>query len=649
MYYRILIGFLLITYSIFSSDQSSAQQAVPVSGKSYIEHTVVKSETLFSICQKYKVSHQQIIDANPGMSSFLKAGTKVKIPVKTIEATPVTIEKNPVKRSAEEFYYHKVTASQTIYSITKQYHISEKELMDHNPALTNGLKSGQVLKIPVHPIASNEIDNSKVLNGKDSENKPELITHQVVSGETLFSLEKQYAISHEEMLKYNPSLQDGLKAGMMLKIPVTFSSKNDESKSDSPSPNLPIALKGNCLPIKDGNNIKFKAALLLPFNLKENDHLNKIGANNSSFLSQIKVNTAILTKLGDTTNLVGSTNIDPKVEGFIEFYEGALLAIDSLKEMGMKIELLVFDCSDNLLIDEILRLKEMKEVNLIIGPVYPEFQELVSNFAAENHIPMVSPLSTNGNFEMTNPWYIKVNPTRNYQIDQSLNYIVDEFTNKNFILLHIVENSNSTEAKLGELIKNKLSVRSSKLFHEYDFQHKGINSIKPLLDESGENIFFIPTDNEAQASLAITNLNGLAENYNIVLMATPTISKMKSIQTENFHKVRLRYLNPYFIDYSKPLVRRFISHYRETFYGEPTQFSHQGFDLTYYFLSAMFRYGADFKNCLADYSMELTQMNFHFMKVNGGEGLMNQSLFISAYERNFDILNFGTYSTPHQY
>ena len=117
---------------------------------------------------------------------------------------------------------------------------------------------------------------------------------------------------------------------------------------------------------------------------------------------------------------------------------------------------------------------------------------------------------------------------------------------------------------------------------------------------------------------------------------------MQSISIENYHHVRLRYLSPYFTDYKRPLVRRFVAQYRDIFSAEPSRFSFQGYDVSFYFLSALSRYGKDFRNCLPDFPMELTQMNFNFERVSPMGGFMNKSLLITSYERNFDILDYGS-------
>jgi hypothetical protein len=195
------------------------------------------------------------------------------------------------------------------------------------------------------------------------------------------------------------------------------------------------------------------------------------------------------------------------------------------------------------------------------------------------------------------------------------------------------------------LCKEKLTTKTTKnLFHEYNLQ-QGINPVIPLLSETEENVFMIPTDNEAQVSVAVTNLTALAEHYNIVLLGTQALSKLKSIQTENYHRVRLRYLSPYFVDYNQPLVRRFVGRYREMYSAEPSQFSFQGFDVAYYFMNALFTYGRDFRSCLPDYHMALTQMSFNFEKSAPMGGYTNHSLFVNSYERNFDVLNLRTFES----
>ena len=713
-----LVAVICLFVLVFSvPNPCFSQKQVEISGVKYIIHTVGKNESVFSLCQKYKVSQKDILQANPGISGIVKAGSTVKIPIAVVAPEPKKQE--PVAQAQpaieEEYYYHKVAPKQTLVTIARQYGITANDLIRNNPELTKGIVPGQVLKIPVSITNAEEQKTNE--NSANQFDVSEYSVHPVVSGETLYSLEQRYGVSHDDMLKFNPLLANGLKAGMKLKIPAKTavvatapvaepvlapndvamskyrvekgetlfslaarfgvdvaeikkvnpslfsrslesgeiilipqqsSGKNQNSGKTEPSQTITVTEINSeppqdCDPI-NAKNQKYKAALLLPLYLAGNDNPEPTSFSNAILLSKISITKPVVPNPTDTTVVLNGANIDQKALGFLEFYEGALLALDSLQRKGMNVELYVFDVSNQKMINALVQMDEFRDLNLIIGPVYPELQETVASFAAKNRIPMISPLASTGNLEQNNSWYFKVNPSREYQIEQTALYVADELRDKNFIMLQVSGNSNSADAQLAKLCKEKLTIdnKESK-FQEYNLQQLGINSLKPLLADSAENIFIIPTDNEAQVSVAVTNLTALAERYNIVLLGTQMLSKLKSIQTENYHRIRLRYLSPYLVDYNRHPVRRFVGQYREMFAAEPTQFSFQGFDVTYYFLSALYRYGKDFRNCLPDYHQELTQMNFNFEKVAPMGGYANHSLFVTGYERNFDVLNLGVF------
>jgi LysM repeat protein/ABC-type branched-subunit amino acid transport system substrate-binding protein len=661
---KLFFTICLFALFILNSQPGFSQKEVEISGVKYLLHTVKKGETAFSLCQKYNITQNGLIEANPGMTAILKAGSTVKIPIKNevAEQKPEPGRVNAVVPEPE-FYYHKVNKNQTILSITRQYGISANDLIRFNPEITNGLVVGQVLKVPVKAEDSADTtvqSEAKSQNLKTSNSEPPsedgFIFHSVVAGETLYALGQKYGVTQEELIVLNPFLEKGLQTGTKLKIRVKNNISNGIEEVTKPKLTEVVekqteTVLENCIPIVGKNAKKYNVGLLLPLYLQGNDKINSSDLNSAELLSKIdfsKTISKLPVIITDSTAVFAGANIDQRAESFLEFYEGALLAIDSLQEKGMNIELYVFDVTNQTMINGLLQLEVFRDLDLIIGPVYPELQESVASFAAKNRIPMVSPLASNGNFEESNSYYFKVNPTREYQIEQTAKYIADKFNDKNFILLPMTGGSNSAEAKLAGLGKEKLLAtrqllkNKKDLFHEYSFQNQGLTELNPLLDPTGENVFIIPTDNEAQVSVAVTNLNALAENFDVVLIGTSNLTKLKSIQTENYHHVRLRYLSPTFIDYTKPLVRRFIGQYRETFSDEPSQFSYQGFDVAYYFLSALFRYGKDFRSCLPSYPMELTQTDFSFGRVTPMGGYMNQGLFVTAYERNYDILNYGT-------
>ena len=85
------------------------------------------------------------------------------------------------------FFTHTVEAGETVYSISKIYHVSTEDIYTLNPETRNGLRSGTTLKIP-----QNKADQ------KFSR------FHTIAKGETLYQLTQLYKVSAEEICLANP-------------------------------------------------------------------------------------------------------------------------------------------------------------------------------------------------------------------------------------------------------------------------------------------------------------------------------------------------------------------------------------------------------------------------------------------------------------
>ena len=61
----------------------SAQELVVIGGVKYAIHDVAKGETLYSLSRKYGVTVDDIKSANEALAAGLKAGQRIKIPMKS--------------------------------------------------------------------------------------------------------------------------------------------------------------------------------------------------------------------------------------------------------------------------------------------------------------------------------------------------------------------------------------------------------------------------------------------------------------------------------------------------------------------------------------------------------------------------------------
>ncbi|WPO77270.1 LysM peptidoglycan-binding domain-containing protein [Flavobacterium sp. KACC 22761] len=167
---------------------------------SFIEHKIQKGETAYFIAQKYKVSVDEIFKFNPESQNGIKDNQIIKIPVHSSE-----------KIKSDQQITHIVGEKETLYGLSKKYHVSQEALQEANKEiLASGLQVGQELVIPQNSSNLSKIENINTLKA----------SHLVVAKESLFSIARQYNVSVEDLENLNKDiLINGLQIGQTISIP----------------------------------------------------------------------------------------------------------------------------------------------------------------------------------------------------------------------------------------------------------------------------------------------------------------------------------------------------------------------------------------------------------------------------------------------
>ncbi len=595
-------------------------------------HKVTGDDTLYSLSKKYDRSISSILELNPEAEEGLKIGMEIRIPE---EKKEVIVER--VSVTQEGFFTHLVESGETFWQLERRYGTSRGELVHYNPVLKRGLMAGLRIQVPARHIPDVQLANV---------DESQFEKHPVKAGETLYNLATVFETKISEIKKVNPVLAyRGLIAGETILIPqkdvvqpLPVRAVVEEAElSEDCNPNFGAAFKN------------YKVGLLLPLYLEANDTVNHVKLT----LEEIKEDSLLTVQYADalegkrdTFSIREEKIIYPRSANFMHFYEGVLLAVDSLQRAGMNVKLQVYDTNqDQQVIDSLILLDEFRNLDLIIGPVFPHLQKTVAGFAGKNRIPMVSPLSSGGDLEKNNPYYFKVNPNKDLLIRNTARYLAEEFFDKNLIVLQMGEYKHLPEADLVKLSREKFfstgfnTEANDVLFREYDFQKEGFWGLPRILSKNRENVFIIPSQTEAQISVAISNLNSVAEEYPVTLVGMSNYQRYRSIQPEYYHHVKLHLLSPYFAEYCSPQTNDFIYRFRNEFKAEPNQFSFQGYDVGLYFMSALYKYGKDFADCLSSHHVNLTQGDFKFEKQSRFGGYMNQGLYVVSYNPDYTITN----------
>ena len=657
----------------------------------FIEHKVTQGESVYSITKHYNIEPKELISSNPDLIFGLKVGQVLRIPVasqpseNTQSVTQVTTDQYQTVLVPQEpfFIIYTVKRRETLYSISRQFGITEEDIIQYNPEAKRGIKRRQVLRIPdredlalikaLEQKQNHEEDPLTIAN----ESFSSFFIYTVRSTDTFWELEKRYRMSQEDIIRFNPFLQDGLIAGMNLQIPIekipkitvfpinTYRFRNytamegETVYSMASRFGITVSELKRFNPVLRYRHVINGDQILLPDVCFEEYVGERRTFNSLAYDIEIiyhdyvdcQPNTLATGKLYTIGLLVPfylseSDNINRSVN-YLHFYEGLSLAVDSLQRAGMRVQLRVFDTEQSRYnVESLVNSGKLDNLDLIIGPFFTDLQAIVSDFALKNRIPIVAPLSSSGEFEKHNPYYFKVVPDKNLLLKKTSEFITEEYYDKNLIVLNPDgQNREMIELAKEELLFTGYRMQENQIFF---YEHSG-NNMENLLSKNNGNIFIIPSESEAQVSLNVTNLNLLSRTFPITLVGSPNFLRFRSIQTEDLHNEKLTLVSPYFVDYKSPEVINFIRKFRRHYENEPNQYSFQGYDVAFYFLTALFNYGNDFINCLPAMKVSLTQLRPVFEKTGPNGGYINRGVTAIQHTPNFDVVNKGVLNFPLPY
>ena len=645
--FLVIIAIFIVSATFAQVDTIEIQKStdkVMIGGQVYYVHIVKKGETLFSLSKAYDVSQKDIAKENPEIFLGIQIGQALKIPY-------YSTEKEKLDKDKKSFIYHKVKKGQTLYALSKKYNVAQEDIIFCNPNVKYGININQIIKIPKSKEvveAIQKFPTSKVFNDtvRIADN---FIYHTVIKQETVYTLVRNYEITESILYEYNPTAKEGLQIGQVLKIPKVVSMESETVLFQSDSVLIDtlsfdkralIAYSDSvsyddCQKVDSLNEEKYQVAVMLPFYLEKNDE--EFYIDSSEYDDNGK---KIYEKV-----YYSPYYIYPRSKAMVEFYEGLLLSVDSLKQTGLSVNLNVFDTrNDTAKIKKLLKDPEMQTMDLIIGPIYNPEIKLVSEFSKAHGIDMILPLSDNLSFIYDNPNLFQVYPSYEAQIEEYAKY-VSTFRDKNIIIVH---DGDSIGYNNIQMVKDRIfsylsvdTIVNNIQFKEVVFTDS-INVFQHAIDKDISNVFVVPSNNEAFVTDVVTKLNTLKTfGSDISVVGLSRWQRFSNVDPEYYFNLNLSLATPFFIDYHHEDVKKFVSKYRETYKTEPAQMAIHGYDVGLYFLSALKNYGTNFSNCIVNYDVDLLQAKYKFVRWYQNSGFENVGVDMIKYYDGYNIFRIN--------
>ena len=565
---------------------TKSNDIVVIRGKSYYLHTVQPGQTLYTICKAYGANIDEVKSLNDKKDNALSLYEVLKVPYT-----------DPFVQQDDKFYYHKVVKGETFYSIARLYKIKPKRLLKFNEgyAQNQPLAVGAVVKLPLAEIDLSVLGEEEIEAsvGKKQEIRPE----RPVRNESVKKVEEA-------------SVSDILQNALLQKNEKTEQEPEKETTTvigATDKMEIPDYISEVVMPVDPF----VKVALLLPFSAKD---------------YPVFVDT-LVEKM--------PVQISARSEQFISFYEGVLLAVDSLKNQGYKVNLKVFDTERSAekmytMVDEIDRFHP----DLIIGPVYGSVYKALMDDLTNKNIPVIYPLSSRSEEFGVYPDFIQVNPSMKALTVAMSDWLREEAEEANLVCLNLTGNEVShSDLEDIRLFKEYMHRIGSMNFYDWNTSAVPLDGLRLQLLPDRENIIILPTTKEAEVSKILPVLSALTDGYRITVVGFPEWQAFTSVDHETYFKLNTKIFTYSYVDNTTEPAKRFALKYRKYFYTEPNNLAYKAFDMSLYFIELAAKYRDRTLDALEFYPRNGDFSRFYFQKMEGQAGKENQGFY---------IVNFGS-------
>lgn len=542
----------------------TATTAVQKTGKIYLQ----PKQTIYSITKQYRISEAELRKLNPELDQNLKIGDAVILPEANIKkyadanamtttaiAGTSSINDRTNTDSADNTYT--VQPKDTYYAITRKFNISKENLMALNPSLAEkGLQPGEVLVVKGNvPATKVNQEIAKPAETPASEPKStyssndEFVTHTVLSGETLFSISNKYNVSFEQLLELNPSIANGLKEGMVLKIKKISGQFTKKS--------------GDALSV----------VLMLPFGIEANEA--KYRTMSSDFLS------------------------------------GAKLAIERNAGNGQKLDIKIIDAGSESTFKNSLIQLNRNNTDLIIGPFFKSNVLEVLKYVSNEKIPVVAPFAnTKDLYDYDN--LIIIETEKNTYGERIVKEAKQVYSNQKIFVL--AEKNDETAENLKKSLQKELSNAEVFVVESADKIQLDQNM---MTGQSAPIIAILASDNE-NLGVGFTNrVSQLAKEVSGVkafsLFYHPVFDKNEA----SLGQANLVYLIDRKINTDGDFEKEILKNYRDKYCKSPSKYAVIGFDVVNDMLTRENQKGEIFKQINKVQTQLATKFEFVRTKKNG--------------------------------
>ncbi|WP_197429361.1 muramidase family protein [Winogradskyella endarachnes] len=572
---------------IINIDKTIAEET-PVAKEG--EHIVVKGETLWGIARENGISVAQLEAANSGqLSEFLQIGQTLIIP-----------DKNSVTTNSDEYL---VQRGDTKFELSRRFNMSIAELEAKNPHIVEMLMAGHRIDISnstdISTTEDTNVETASTETINSTSQEGDYVDYTIQAQETLYGLSRKAGMSMEDLMELNPSLRVAVNKGDTIKMPRN-------PGEFTPSETAPLDNSSNEIEINTNNR---NASLYA--------NLNTVSATGLYFYTPFSSQ-----ELSSPEQRQKMVDADPNQQFYIDFFQGAQIAIDSAKALNLDFDVALIKKN---IAKSKLEINSVHKKNALLVP----FLDNASNFPEIESSQNISIIDIESNLKSTDSVKVYASlPSKEQEKIKTLNYLA--LQNARVIVVSNLEQSINKE-----LIQNIIpNAKYLKVDNSGNFSP---NTLDNTLSTNKPNYVILDSDKTSIFLNSTTTLMSKLSNYNIqlVLLESSLLPKQNEVSDMRFRVLKLIF--PSVLDpQNKKDINDFERSYNDVFGASPSKHALLGFDIT---LDILLRLSQDtsFENSVNNIVSEHPHLRFEYKKSNE-TNYLNTGIHLLQYNSNEGLI-----------
>lgn len=513
-----------------------------------------------------------------------------------------------VTKGGKQYYAHTVQRGETVYGLSKTYNTTDKVIYQENPSAEHGIKVGEIIYIPV---SSN---NTK----PDFSNKQEIksiIKHTVTKGETLYGISRKYNITVDELVKANPEVDNGLKVGAVLNIPLVSSVINEDENTTTPEPEMREEVVGT----KPGKNRNPANDVIPDKNTcLDNTH------------TKLEYNIAVLVPLNST---ILSEPRSARIA--YQYYSGLKLAMAKYEPIKAKINWNFFSTGSKSNDEEskkIVQNPTFQKSDLIIGPLYTSEMTPILEYAKEKQVPMISPFSRGEDILIDNPFVFKASPSESTYATSIASMLNQKYKNGKVILVNTGLKKDSIFFKtLRDTLVLKYRFDSVSANRNLVYLPQGGNAAA-FIKKDVANICIYPTNKEIAMNTFLSGMNKFGKDNDLSILGDESWFNFRNFDIEHLSNCKVTIPVVYKTFAWDSTYSSFINSYKNEYNTDPEFYAFRGYEIACLSIDMLEKYGSMLAPCAIYDKNKYLITPFAWRKTPGG-GYENTGLSLMVLDK----------------